>query len=107
MGTGLFYVRPELVAALPPLYGYFDHNTMKPWNENSGVQKYEKVGTQAEALILSIGQMLDLHEAIGIERVQARLHYLKQYWAQQVKSEKNIRFADRHALRDYKTESFR
>jgi selenocysteine lyase/cysteine desulfurase len=41
---------------------------------------------------LSLGQMVDFHQTIGAERIQARLHYLKQYWARQVEDEKKIRF---------------
>jgi selenocysteine lyase/cysteine desulfurase len=36
--------------------------------------------------------MLDLLETIGAERIQARLHYLKQYWAKQVEQEDGIKF---------------
>jgi selenocysteine lyase/cysteine desulfurase len=38
------------------------------------------------------GRWVDFHQAIGAERIQARLHYLKQYWARQVEDEKRIRF---------------
>ena len=53
MGTGFFY-KPEHVAALPPLYGYFDHDTLRPLNDGNHMEKYQRVGTQVVALALSI-----------------------------------------------------
>jgi isopenicillin-N epimerase len=91
-GTGLFYVRPEHVAALPPLFGHLEIANMKSGHDSAEVQKYEAIGTHSPAMELSLGQMLDFHQAIGADRIQARLHYLKQYWARQVEEEKNIRF---------------
>ena len=91
-GTGFFYVKPELVASLPPLYGYFENDTLQPMNDGTRMEKYERTGTQAEAIVLAIAPMLDLLEAIGAERIQARLHYLKQYWAKQVEQENGIKF---------------
>jgi selenocysteine lyase/cysteine desulfurase len=91
-GTGLLYVRPEHIAALPPLFGHIDISTMKSGDHSTAMEKYERVGTQSQAMELSLGPMLELHEAVGIERIQARLHYLKQYWAHQVEGEKNFRF---------------
>jgi selenocysteine lyase/cysteine desulfurase len=91
-GTGLLYVRPENVSALPPLFGHLDTSIMRSEHDSAKMQKYEEVGTQSPAMELSLGQMVDFHQAIGAERIQARLHYLKQYWAGQVEEEKNVRF---------------
>jgi isopenicillin-N epimerase len=91
-GTGLFYVRPEHLSALPPLFGHLDTSIMRSERDSAKIQKYEEVGTHSPAMELSLGQILDFHQAIGPERIQARLHYLKQYWARQVEEEKNIRF---------------
>jgi isopenicillin-N epimerase len=91
-GTGFLFVKPDLVTSLPPLYGYFENDTLLPMNDGRQMQKYERTGTQAEAIVLSIAAMLDLLETIGSERIQARLHYLKQYWAKQMEQEKGIRF---------------
>ena len=65
---------------------------MKSGDDSTAMDKYERVGTQSQAMELSLGPMLDLQEAIGIERIQVRLHYLKQYWARQVEGEKSISF---------------
>jgi selenocysteine lyase/cysteine desulfurase len=55
------------------------------------MEKFEKFGTHPAEMFFSIGQMLDFHEAIGGDRIQARLHYLKRYWAEQVKGEKKLK----------------
>jgi selenocysteine lyase/cysteine desulfurase len=41
--------------------------------------------------LLKEPQMLDFHEAIGGDRIQTRLHYLKRFWAEQVKDEKRLK----------------
>jgi selenocysteine lyase/cysteine desulfurase len=74
------------------LYGYFENDTSQPMNDGPRMEKYERTGTQAEAVVLAIAPMLYLLEAIGAERIQARLHYLKQYWAKEVEQEKGIKF---------------
>jgi len=89
--TGFFYAKREHVAGLPPLYGYFDHKTRKPAFDSDRMDKFVSFGTHPGAVFLSIGQMLDFHQAIGSDRIQARLHYLKRYWADQVKGEKRLK----------------
>lgn len=89
--TGFFYAKDEHISGLPPLYGYFDYNTRKAAFDSNKIEKFETFGTHPAAMILSIGQMLDFREAIGSDRIQARLHYLKRYWAEQVKDEKRLK----------------
>jgi selenocysteine lyase/cysteine desulfurase len=91
-GTGFFYAKPEHVAALVPLYGYFDHQNMRPANDSASMRKFESFGTHPAALTYSIGQFFGFREAIGQQRIQARLHYLKRRWAEQVAKEPRIRF---------------
>jgi len=89
--TGFFYAKREHVTGLPPLYGYFDPKTQRPAFDSDRMEKFEKFGTHPAEMFLSIGQMLDFHEAIGGDRIQARLHYLKRFWAEQVKDEKRLK----------------
>ncbi|MCI0388879.1 MAG: aminotransferase class V-fold PLP-dependent enzyme [Acidobacteria bacterium] len=89
--TGLFYVKREHIAALPPLYGYFDGKTRQAAFNSDRMEKYTSFGNHLSASFLSIGQMLDFREAIGQQNIQARLHYLKRYWAEQVKDEKRLK----------------
>jgi selenocysteine lyase/cysteine desulfurase len=92
MGTGFFYARPEHVKALPPLYGFarFDDG-FGPAHDASTMSKYGSFGTRPTFLTAAVGQMLDFREAIGGERIRARHHYLKRYWADQVKDEPSLK----------------
>jgi isopenicillin-N epimerase len=86
--TGYFYARPEHVRALPPLYGHArGDNGYGPAGDDPTMTKYESFGTHPMFLTAAVGQMLDFREAIGGDRIQARHHYLKRYWADQVKDE--------------------
>jgi selenocysteine lyase/cysteine desulfurase len=89
--TGFFYAKREHVAGLPPLYGYFDPKTRRPAFDSDQMDKFGSFGTHPGSVFLSIGQMLDFHQAIGSDRIQARLHYLKRYWAERVKDEKKLK----------------
>lgn len=89
--TGLFYVKREHRAALPPLYGYYDHATHQAAFDSDRMEKFTQFGTHPHASFLSIGQMLDFQAAIGQANIQARLHYLKRHWAEQVKDEKKLK----------------
>jgi selenocysteine lyase/cysteine desulfurase len=42
------------------------------------------VGTQPEALKLALGEALAFHHGIGGERKEARLRYLRDYWAKPI-----------------------
>jgi isopenicillin-N epimerase len=86
--TGFFYARPEHVRALPPLYGHVrGDNGYGPAGDDPTMTKYESFGTHPMFLTAAVVQMLDFREAIGGDRIQARHHYLKRYWADQVKDE--------------------
>jgi selenocysteine lyase/cysteine desulfurase len=89
--TGFFYARPELVKALPPLYGFARvADGFAPAFDEPSMKKFESFGTHAGFLTAAIGQTLDFREAIGGERIQARHHYLKRYWAEQVNDEPGL-----------------
>jgi isopenicillin-N epimerase len=90
--TGFFYARPEHIRALPPLYGYARlDNGFGPALNDPSMAKFESFGTRPTFLMAAVGQMLDFREAIGGERIQARHHYLKRYWADQVKDEPGLK----------------
>jgi isopenicillin-N epimerase len=90
--TGFFFARPEHIKALPPLYGHARHdNGYGPAFDDPTMKKFESFGTHPAFLTAAIGQMLDFREAIGGDRIQARHHYLKRYWADQVKDEPGLK----------------
>ncbi len=76
-GSGMLYVRKEKIAKLYPLLA-----AAEP--ESEDIRKFESLGTRSFAIEHAIGQAINFHEMIGSERKFKRLHYLKNYWAEQV-----------------------
>lgn len=74
IGTGFLYVKKDKIKKVWPLF---------PAPEPLGdeIRKFEHVGTQPEPLKLAAGDALEFHHGIGIERKEARLRYLRNYWA--------------------------
>jgi selenocysteine lyase/cysteine desulfurase len=85
LGTGFLYVRRERIAGLWPLFG-----VEKP--DEADIRKFERVGTQPFYQFPAIQAALDFHEAIGTERVAARLRYLKRRWADRLAALPKVRF---------------
>ncbi len=73
-GSGMLYVRREKIKDLYPLFG-------APDPESDDIRKFEHLGTRSFAIEQAIGEAINFHEMISIQRKQARLHYLKNYWA--------------------------
>ncbi|MEM9024617.1 MAG: aminotransferase class V-fold PLP-dependent enzyme, partial [Bacteroidota bacterium] len=84
LGTGMLHVRKDRIADLWPLFPGSD-----PRSDN--IRKFENLGTRSMAVKHAIGTAIDFHHTIGIARKQARLHYLKNYWVDQIKDESRIR----------------
>lgn len=76
-GSGMTWVAKEKIAKLWPLLG-----SDKPESDN--IRKFESIGTRSFPTEMAIGYSLDLHNLIGAERKQKRLHFLKNYWLEQV-----------------------
>lgn len=73
-GTGLLYVRREKIPEVWPLMA-------APDTMDSDIRKFEEIGTHPAANYLAIGEALTFHEGIGGARKEARLVYLRDYWA--------------------------
>jgi isopenicillin-N epimerase len=84
IGTGFLYVRRERIPALWPL---------TPANEarKSDIRKFEEIGTHPAANHNAIAEALTFHEGIGSERKAARLRYLRDRWADRLKTQARIR----------------
>src|SRR6476619_7457924 len=84
IGTGFLYVRRERIPALWPL---------TPANEarKSDIRKFEEIGTHPAANHNAIAEALTFHEGIGSERKAARLRYLRNRWADRLKTQARIR----------------
>jgi selenocysteine lyase/cysteine desulfurase len=83
-GTGMLYVRREKIKGLWPLMA-------APDRMSDDIRKYEEIGTHSLAPVLAIGEAIAFHNSIGAKRKEARLRYLKDYWAKRLLEVPNIR----------------
>jgi selenocysteine lyase/cysteine desulfurase len=78
LGSGILYVRRDRVRGLWPLYG----------DEGFGaddIRKLNHTGTHPVHTDLAIEDAIAFHAAIGIQRKEARLRWLQQYWTTKVR----------------------
>jgi len=83
-GTGFLYVRRERIRSLWPLFG-------APEADADDIRKLEHRGTSPVAALATVVDALDLHEAIGVERLAARYRYLKRAWADRMDAHRRCR----------------
>ncbi len=84
IGTGLLYVKRDKISDFWPW-----QSTLEPIDDD--IRKFEEVGTHPEANFLAIGEALTFHQLIGGERKEARLLYLRDYWAKRLLEHDRIR----------------
>lgn len=77
-GSGMLYIKKDKIKDVWALL-----SNDNPDGDN--IRKFESLGTRSFASEMAIGYALDFHNMIGSKRKEARLHYLKNYWAEQVK----------------------
>jgi isopenicillin-N epimerase len=81
--TAVFWVRPDLVAQLAPLFGCLDEDDrgfrLPRWNSDS-MKKYEVFGAHPEGQFYALGNAIDFLMGIGVERIQTRYFYLTSRW---------------------------
>lgn len=83
-GSGLLYVKKDLISKLFPL--------LAPENpESADIRKFEVLGTRSFAIEQAIGQAIDFHLSIGPALKQERLQYLKKYWTDAVRDHARIK----------------
>lgn len=83
LGAGILYVRRDRIGPLWQLYG----DASFP---DDDIRKLNHTGTHPVATDLAIRDAIRFHEAIGIQRKQARLRYLQHYWTDQIRHHPNI-----------------
>jgi selenocysteine lyase/cysteine desulfurase len=83
LGAGFLYVRKDKVEKLWPLFA----ESEKPKDD---IDRLNHMGTTPVHVDLGIANAIDFHEAIGAERKQERLKYLKKYWTEQLKDHPKI-----------------
>jgi selenocysteine lyase/cysteine desulfurase len=80
IGNGLLYVRRDRIPGLWPLMA-------APESMDGDIRKFEEVGTHPAANALAIGEALTFHQALGSQRKEARLVFLRDYWARTLTEE--------------------
>ena len=80
LGTGILYVKKERIPALWPIYG--------DWRmtDDTDIMKLNHTGTHPVHTDLAIEHAIAFHNTIGIQRKEARLRYLQNYWTSKVRA---------------------
>ncbi|MFH1765947.1 MAG: aminotransferase class V-fold PLP-dependent enzyme [Gemmatimonadota bacterium] len=73
-GTGLLYVKKDKIPGVWPLMAALERM-------DDDIRKYEEIGTHPAANYLAIGEALTFHQGLGGQRKEARLRFLRDYWA--------------------------
>ncbi|MBX2953354.1 MAG: aminotransferase class V-fold PLP-dependent enzyme [Leadbetterella sp.] len=76
IGSGMLWIKREKISKIFPLIP-----NDSPRSEN--IRKFENLGTRSFPIEQAIGVALKFQEAIGNQRKEARLRYLKNYWAEE------------------------
>ncbi len=85
IGTGMLYIKRDKIDKIWPLMAANKEQI-------SDIRKYEEIGTHSAAMKLAIGEAILFHNGIGAKRKEARLRYLTNYWANQVRDLPKVRF---------------
>ncbi|RMF82200.1 MAG: aminotransferase class V-fold PLP-dependent enzyme [Planctomycetota bacterium] len=87
-GTGFLYVRRSRIADLWPLMA-----AVHPRSDD--IRKFEEIGTHPAANRMTIAEALLIYDAIGPQRKEARLRYLRERWTQRIADDPRVSFAAR------------
>ena len=77
-GTGMMFIKKNKIKNVWALLS-------APEPDGDNIRKFENLGTRSFAAEMAIADAADFHLAIGAERKEARLRYLKDYWCNKVK----------------------
>jgi isopenicillin-N epimerase len=83
VGAGILYVKKERIKELKALFG--DMSAAE-----TSINKLAHFGTTPFAVIMTIPTSLAFQRQLGIERISARLHYLKSIWVNELKQYPNV-----------------
>jgi selenocysteine lyase/cysteine desulfurase len=73
-GSGLLYIKKDKIKNIWALL-----SSVEP--DGGDIRKFESIGTRSFASEMAIGVAIDFHNIIGARRKEARLRFLKDYWA--------------------------
>ncbi|MFO0839363.1 MAG: aminotransferase class V-fold PLP-dependent enzyme [Phycisphaerae bacterium] len=85
LGSGFLSVRESKIESLWPLMA-------APEDKRKDIRKFEEIGTHPAANRLAIAEALTFYDAIGPQRKEARLRYLRDYWAKPLAEDGRVRF---------------
>lgn len=88
IGTGMLYVYEPRIREIWPLMA-----ATEPRSGN--IRKFEEIGTHPAANKLAIAEAAAFHEAIGPQRKEARLRFLRDRWARRLAEDRRVRFCTR------------
>ena len=74
IGTGMMWIKADKIEKIWPL-------TCNDKPRSGDIRKFETLGTRSFPLEQGIGEAINFHNGIGPTRKQARIGYLKNYWA--------------------------
>jgi selenocysteine lyase/cysteine desulfurase len=74
IGTGMLWIKADKIEKIWPL-------TCNDKPRSADIRKFETLGTRSFPLEQGIGEAINFHNGIGPARKQARIGYLKNYWA--------------------------
>lgn len=83
IGTGFLFIRKGLIADVWPL-------TAPEKPKSPDIRKFEEIGTHPTAPRLAIGEALAFYHGIGPARKEARLRFLRDYWAKKLLKHDNV-----------------
>ena len=83
LGAGMLYVREDKIPKLWPIYA--DEGIA-----DTDIRKLNHTGTHPVHTDLGIENAINFHLELGVERKQARLKYLQQYWSTRVRDVPNV-----------------
>ncbi len=83
LGAGILYVQRDRLAPLWPVFG--DQGFA-----DGDIRKLNHTGTHPVHTDLAIRNAIAFHESIGVQRKQARMKFLQQYWTTKVRGVKNV-----------------
>ena len=83
LGAGLLYVRKDNIAALWPIFGESGY-------EINDIRKLNHTGTHPMHTELTIPFAIEFYKRIGGNKKEERLRFLKDYWVNKIKNNRNI-----------------
>jgi selenocysteine lyase/cysteine desulfurase len=79
LGAGILYVKKDKISQLWQLFGDMGYR-------DDDIRKLNHTGTHPVHTDLTISNAIDFHQKIGIQRKEARLRFLQEYWTKKVRS---------------------